>query len=229
MHLLPSRGRPASLQRFFEEGKPEQPGLVIIEEDQFCAYDSVRMPSSWQLIVAPGTRIGYVAAANYGFHYRPDEPWYAIAGDDSIGRTPHWDTLLAEAAVPSKIVWPNDLIAGHCTQPFIGGDLCRALGWFGYPKLGHLYIDTVWGDIQKRLGTGGYMPHIVYEHLHWSVGKSERDTTTRQRKTRGDEQAYRAIDWNAVMEKLKCITPRDAPAVSVGSRWKSLLTWVTSR
>lgn len=228
MHLLPSRGRPALLQRYFDEGKPEQPGLVIVEEDQVCAYDTVRMPASWQLIVAPGTRIGYVAAANYGFYYRPDEPWYAVAGDDSIGRTPHWDTLLAEAAVPNKIVWPNDLIAGQCTQPFIGGDLCRALGWFGHPKLGHLYIDTVWGLIQQRLGTGGYMPEIVYEHLHWSVGKSVRDVTSRQRKLLGDEEAYYAIDWNVIMEKLKCTFSRETTAGSVGSHSSPSSTSATS-
>lgn len=204
MHLLPSRGRPALLQRFFDEGRPEQPGLVIIEDDQLEAYRKVRLPANWRLLVEPGHNIGYVAAANAGFVYAPNEPWYAIAGDDSIGRTPHWDTLLAQECVPNKIVWPNDLIAGQCTQPFIGGDLCRALGWFGYPKLGHLYIDTVWGQIHKRLGNGGgYMPEIVYEHLHWSTGKSQRDATARQRRISGDENTFYAINWNGIMEKLK--------------------------
>lgn len=217
MHLLPSRGRPAQLQRFFDEGKPEQSGVVIIEDDQFKAYCSVRMPLGWKLLVEPGARLGYVAAANAGFRAWPNEPWYAIAGDDSIGRTPHWDTLLAEAAVPNKIVWPNDLIAGQCTQPFIGGDLCRALGWFGYPKLGHLYIDTVWGEIQKRLGTGGYMPEVVYEHLHWSVGKSERDATARQRKISGDEHTYYSIDWNGIMEKLRPCTTKHKTTVGFAS------------
>lgn len=207
MHLLPSRGRPQWLQRFFDEGKPEQPGLVIIEEDQQPGYSKVQMPAGWKLLAVPGPRLGYVAAANIGFQHAPDEPWYAIAGDDSIGRTPHWDSLLSAAAVPNKIVWPDDLIAQQCTQPFIGGDLCRALGWFGYPKLGHLFIDTVWQRIHALLGNGGgFMPEVVYEHLHWSTHKSVKDQTASERKLQGDEHQFSLIDWNGIMEKLKPCT-----------------------
>lgn len=224
MHLLPSRGRPAQLQRFFDEGKPEQPGVVIIEEDQANVYGLIRRPANWRLLVVPGPKLGFVAAANLGFAAFPNEPWYGQSGDDSVGRTPHWDTLLGEAATPNKIVWPNDLFGGRCTQPFVGGDLCRALGWFSYPKLGHLFCDTVWGDIQKRLCTGGYMPHIVYEHLHWCCGKAVMDQTARQRKTDGDEKTYRQIDWTEILEKVKSCTQRGKTAGSAVSLSSTLST-----
>lgn len=212
MHLLPSRGRPVELQRFFDEGQPEQPGVVITEEDQREAYSRIQMPANWTLLVLPATRVGFVKAANAGFALFPNEPWYGQSGDDSVGRTPRWDTILAQAATPNKVVWPNDLFGGRCTQPFVGGDLCRALGWFSYPKLGHLFCDTVWGDIQARLGNGGgYMPDVIYEHLHWVCGKRPMDTTDHQRKTSGDERVYRQIDWNGLMEKLRPCTIQRAP------------------
>lgn len=228
MHLLPSRGRPVQLQRFFDEGNPEQPGVVITEEDQSEVYCKIRMPPGWQLLVVTGVdRLGYAAAANAGFRQFPNEPWYGQSGDDSIGRTAHWDTLLGQLATPNQIVWPNDLFGGRCTQPFVGGDLVRALGWFAHPALGHLYTDTVWGDIQQRLGSGGYHPEIVYEHLHWCAGKAVMDRTAHERKISGDELAYRRINWQDIMEKVKsCVNTktagyaeRSSAALSTSGTW----------
>lgn len=224
MHLLPSRGRPVQLQRFFDEGKPEQPGVVITEEDQADRYSRIAKPGSWKILVLRSPRVGFAAAANAGFAAFPNEPWYGTSGDDSVGRTPHWDTILGAAATPNKVVWPNDLFGGRCTQPFIGGDLCRALGWFSYPKFGHLYTDTLWGDIQRKLGTGGYMRHIVYEHLHWCAGKGTFDQTARERKTEGDEAEYKKVDLQGLVEKLKPCTRNDRTAGSVAAPYTASLT-----
>lgn len=176
MHILPSRGRPAGLQRFFDEGKPEQPGVVVLERDQLDAYAFVALPPNWKTVVVE-KRGGYVASANAAFKAYSDEPWYGMVSDDCVGRTPHWDTILSSAAEPDKIVWPNDLFRGKCTFPVVGGDLCRKLGWFVHPQLWHMYCDTVWGDIQAALGTGGYMPDVVLEHMHYSLKKAKMDDT----------------------------------------------------
>lgn len=176
MHILPSRGRPDKLQRFFDEGKPEQPGLVVLERDQVGLYSGIRLPAGWRVIVVED-RNGYVAAANTAFRAYPDEPCYQMASDDCVGRTPHWDTQLADAAVSNKVVWPNDLFHGKCTFPCVGGDLCRAFGWFVPPTLWHMYADTFWGDVQALLGTGGYREDVVLEHMHYVNGKAEFDAT----------------------------------------------------
>lgn len=219
MHILPSRGRPAGLQRFFHEGKPEQPGVVVIDEDQVALYSRVDLPHGWhRLTVRP--RSGYVASANAGFNAFPNEPWYGLASDDAVGRTARWDTLLAEAATPDRICWPSDLIRGHCTQPFIGGDLCRAVGWFMPPIFGHLYCDKVWGDIAEVIG-GTYMPEVVLEHMHFSTGKTQADQTTAERKTRGDKEAYERLNLNSILEKLRC-TKNEARAGSAATDWTAL-------
>lgn len=205
MHILPSRGRPHLLQRFFDEGKPQERGCVVIDDDQEEMYAAIQIPRTWVWLTI-SQRSGYVKAANAAFNMFPDEPWYALAGDDSVGRTPGWDTTLAEIATPNRLSWGNDLVCGHCTQPFIGGDLCRALGWFLHPALGHLWCDTVWGDIQKALRIGTYRRDVIHEHLHFSIGKAERDQTYRERQTRGDREAYAQIsnfEMPEILEKLR--------------------------
>lgn len=208
MHILPTRGRPAGLRRFFEEGRPEQPGVIVCDSDDADSYSAVDLPQGWhKLVVRP--RSGYVAAANAAFAKFPNEPWYSIAGDDSVGRTPGWDTVLAAAAAPCNVVWPDDLYRQHCTQPFVGGDLCRALGWFVWPGTRHLFCDTVWGMLHAALQRGGFMPEVVYEHLHYSLGKSPMDATYRQRRTHGDPEAFRRIDLMGLLEKIKPWLPQN--------------------
>lgn len=219
MHLLPSRGRPQGLQRFFDEGKPEQPGLVILESDQLEAYRSVQMPSNWCMLDIGSLRRGYAASANEGFAYLPNEPWYGMVSDDCVGRTPHWDSILAEAAAPNRIVWPNDLFRGACTFPVVGGDLCRAVGWFVHPKLWHMFTDTLWWDVQKALKTGGYREDVVLEHMHYVNGKAKMDTTYRERTKptarrylggrpfSEDAEAYahiKAYELPILLEKIRC-------------------------
>lgn len=227
MHLLPSRGRPDGLQRFFDEGKPEQPGIVGVESDQLDNYRRVRMPSNWKLLDLGSERRGYVASVNALFEYVPDEPCYQMSSDDCVGRTPHWDTLLAEEASAGKIVWPNDtnhIWPGRCTFPAIPGEFCRIMGWFVHPKLWHMWCDKVWRDVQEILGPGGYRPDIVIEHFHYSLGKSEIDDTYNGRTPPAswgkgklgklpidyDRTTYQEIDRKAIAERIRRARRSDA-------------------
>jgi hypothetical protein len=132
MHILPTRGRPAILQRFFDQGRPQEDGVVIIDEDQVEMYDEVQLPPSWRRMVVASMQ-GFVKKCNIGFEAYPKQEWYAFGGADCVGRTPGWDTSLAQYARAGKIAWGNDLDAGRCTHPFIHGDLCRKLGGLVHP------------------------------------------------------------------------------------------------
>lgn len=225
MHLLPSRARPKQLQRFFDEGKPEQPGVVIIEEDQVRNYHEVKLPSHWHKIILPA-RGGYVASANAGFNAFPNEPWYGMSSDDSVGRTPHWDTVMAQHATEGRIVWPDDAAGlehtGRCTFPFVPGDFCRTFGWFVHPSLWHFYSDTFWAYMQYKLDIGGgFLPDVTVEHLHYALNKAIMDGTyiERYRPTHKfksmqllgsvgenlDRHLYSLIDKDALAEKLRCL------------------------
>lgn len=201
MIVLPSRGRPTLLQRYFDEGQPEQPGVVVIDTDQMHLYSELRYPAHWSVFSA-SPRCGFVRAMNEAFARYPNEPWYAFGGDDVIGRTPHWDTLLAAAVTPSTVVWPNDGIRGACTLPVIGGDLVRALGWLCHPDLTHIYCDTLWGDIARVLNIGTYRSDILVEHLHFSNGKAEYDQTYRERQLNRDRAAYQRISLSALLSRI---------------------------
>lgn len=202
MHILPSRGRPQRLQRFFDDGQPEQPGVVVLDEDQMGVYSTLRVPSNWRVMFVPSMQ-GFARKCNAGFKAVPNEPWYAFSGDDGIGRTPHWDTLLGGIAEQGYIAWPNDLYGGKCTEPFICGHFVRDLGWLCHPKLRHLYTDTLWGTIAERLGIGRYCADIVQENLHYTNGKVPRDQTTNERMCEGDHAAWKTIDLEPLIETIR--------------------------
>lgn len=206
MHLLPSRSRPDWLARFFALSRPQQPGIVIIDPDQASLYEAVRLPDGWRRLVMPTVRAGYVKCVNAAFESAPAEPWYSLVGDDLIGRTPGWDTELGRMATPNRIAWGNDLVKGLCTQPFVGGDLVRAVGWFGHPALGHLWCDTVWSDIAIGLGIGTYRPDIITEHLHFAAGKADRRDYA-GRVTAGDGDAYAEVCAQQMPALLALLKP----------------------
>lgn len=204
MHILPSR-RPAGLQRFFDEGKPEQPGVVVVDPDIALKYSSIKFPSNWTMVVTLG-RYGATVASNTGFAAFPDEPWYSMVDDDCVGRTPHWDTILADRASQGEIVWPDDGYGRYlCTMPFIPGKFCRTLGWICYPGFRHFGTDTLWGAIQRKLCPGGCVREVLLEHMHFSNNKSDMDDVYKNRgpaPKMPDKELFDSIDYLSIVEQL---------------------------
>ena len=190
MIVIPSRGRPDSLQRFFDESEPQEIGVIVLDDDDAHRYVNLTLPNGWSCLVGP--RASYVELMNRAFCLFPNEPWYAYGGDDVLARPVGWDTFLAQAAGADGLAYGDDGINGEkaCCLPFIGGDLVRRAGWLACPMFGHLYSDTVWGEISRSLGVRRYFPEIITEHLHWSVGKQLYDNTAKERRTAGDHQAF---------------------------------------
>ncbi len=185
MHIIPSRGRPHLLQQYFDIGKPEQPGVIVLDKDDDYKYRDVSYPLGWHVVYAE-PMLGFVAKVNLAFEAFPGNSWYTIEGDDMLGRTPHWDTLLAREAARGKIVWGNDLYFHRATHPYIYGDYCRDLGWVAHPAFKHLYVDAVWEKIALDLGIGQYMPEVITEARHYSNFKIPYDTTAAERMEKDD-------------------------------------------
>lgn len=190
MIVIPSRGRPDSLARFFTHSQPTERGVVLLDDDDVQQYQYIVLPKGWSIMTGP--RAGYVAWMNRAFERFPNEPWYACFGDDLLCEPLGWDTALARAAGQNFIAYGDDRINGQAAScfPFIGGDLVRRVGWLSYPRLGHLYCDTIWGEIGKGLGLLNYHPEITTEHLHWSVEKQPYDQTAQERPTAGDKETF---------------------------------------
>ena len=190
MIVLPSRGRPASLQQFFDVSRPSVRGVVMLDDDDAHNYKDVTIPGNWLVTIGP--RVGYVAMLNEALRRYPEEPFYAYGGDDVRCTTPAWDMRLSESAGQWSIAYGDDGINGEatCGLPFLGGSLVRAVGWLAYPALSHLFCDTVWRNIGRAIGALRYHHDIKTEHLHWSTGKMAMDRTAKERKTQGDSSAY---------------------------------------
>ena len=143
-----------------------------------------------------------------------------MGNDDLVYRTEGWDEILAEqiATVDQKIycMWFNDLIneGRHCAFPIVPRLWVETLGQFT-PEIFHFgYNDTWIFDIALRLGCTHYIPDVIAEHLHFSVGKSEMDDTYHRNRTqeRGNLYAKDKVIYEATeslrevsAEKLKAI------------------------
>lgn len=193
MHILPTRGRPEILQRYFDEGKPSESGIAVIDEDQRKLYAGIRLPRNWQpLFVTP--MLGFVAKVNVAFRVRPDEPWYSFEGDDCVGCPVGWDTKLGERAAQGYITYGDDLFNHKVTHPYICGDFCRDLGWVAHPAFKHLYVDLIWEQIGNALGVLEYYPDVITEAHHFANGKLPMDQTARERMQHRDHAAWDVLN-----------------------------------
>jgi hypothetical protein len=182
MWSLPTRGRPESLKRFincYKDTNASSTVYVRVDDDDVSLNDymQVKLPDTFELIVGP--RIGLKSSMEEMFHKYPNEPWYGLAADDLIPKTQYWDQLLVNEAGLKRIAYPNDMGKDPTlpTHPVIGGNLVRAVGWFGHPDCYHFYLDNAWKFIGERLENIVRLEDVVVEHLHYSFKKSSKDQT----------------------------------------------------
>jgi len=98
-------------------------------------------------------------------------------GDDHRFRTIGWDKRVLETLETPGVAVPNDG-THHGNIPtacFLSMVIPKALGWLALPTCTHLYIDNAWRSIGEAMAAYRYMPDVLVEHLHPTVGKSEWD------------------------------------------------------
>lgn len=205
MWILPTRGRPQNLIRFFErfaETGARSPGIVCVDNDDpqlerykalarpDTARDLAPVPRNWKFVFAP--RIGLGPTINRAFEERPDLAWYGMLSDDAVPTTPGWDRALIEAAGSDGVAYGADGIRDEASagMPVLGGDFVRSLGWIILPGLVRLYGDDVWTEIARKRGVLRYLPHVRLEHWHFSNGKAPKDETYRKPEADADRRLY---------------------------------------
>jgi hypothetical protein len=103
-------------------------------------------------------------------------------GDDHRPRTSGWDTQYLEALKSNLFVYGNDLLQGINlpTQVAMRSSVVSTLGYMCPPGLIHMFLDDAW----KAWGYGSdsvqYLPEVIIEHLHPSVGKTAEDSQYRE-------------------------------------------------
>ncbi|MCQ8127409.1 hypothetical protein [Methylomonas rivi] len=127
-----------------------------------------------------------------------------LANDDMVVQTKGWDDEIArfDAASEDKIylAYGNDLFKkkGLCTFPILSRRTCELLVE-PYPiAYGGAFIDVHLFDIFKRLQYAGfdrirYMEDLIFEHLHYRVGKADCDDTYTRRGRFADDSTFVAM------------------------------------
>lgn len=187
-------------------------------------YSGLRLPENWYTMIHHFGPI--VPRVNHAFHTFPDEPWYSGLGDDLVCEG-DWEEQLVSEAMAGRIAWANQGIGpeGIGGFMFIPGDLCRAVGWVGYPGVNHHYADTIWIDIGKELGIASYRPDVMMRHV-----RDFNDATSNERLASNDPQAYanfKEREFYPLLQKICSQLPayrRETIADEAGSMFASLET-----
>lgn len=200
MWVLPTYDRPERAQQTLnsiEQAGCNTPGLVYIDGSLNPKYAELRLPKGWSIWKNPINR-GVCAGLNDVFARFPNCSWYGFISDDSIIRTPSWDTLLLAKADDFAIVHSAD---GWRTDHRIhgavlfGGELLRSLGWWVPPGLIHSFCDDVWECIAEALNLRRYVPEVMVEHCHFGNGKTAVDRSYLKAYASFEEDKMAFLKW----------------------------------
>jgi hypothetical protein len=213
--LLPTRGRVALVQRLFDslvqttDDLQKLEVVVYVDEDD---AESLKIDhpalSLVKIVGRAGTTMGNMNRACYdASHGR----YVMLINDDVVFRTQGWDARVREAATryPDDIalVYGNDLDQGEAvpTFPIVSRTVCDVLGEICPRGYRHLHIESHLLDIFKQLARLGYkricyLDDVIFEHMHYVVGKAAIDLTYAKRSQRLDDILFIALDDERVFK-----------------------------
>lgn len=189
--LLPTRGRPLLVQRFFQSlmaqtANPTEIEVVLyVDEDDVESHHLNCNGVGFVRIIGPRLSMG---AYNQTCLNRSSGDIVILMNDDVVIRTPGWDRAIAglAAEVPDGIflAYANDLHFGAklCTFPIISRKICQVVAKPYPEEYQSWFIDRHILDVFRRLQYMGqdrifYLDQVVFEHLHFDYGKAELDPT----------------------------------------------------
>ena len=176
--IVPTRGRPDASLEFHKEflAKSMISDLMFaIDEDDADSY-----PRIDGVLYEVNPRMGMNGTLNYvATKYADKYKYIAFMGDDHRVRTFGWDLVMAERIGSLGVAYGNDLIQGQAlpTSVMMSSKIIKAIGYMAPPKQKHMYLDNFWLDLGTRLNAIHYLEDVIIEHLHFSVGKSDMDSS----------------------------------------------------
>lgn len=189
--LLPTRGRPALVQRLFRSIVETATVLdrievvLYIDEDDVDSHSLDSPDFHVAKIIGPISTMG---AYNSACLEKARGDVIILANDDMVIKTPGWDNRIiamnAEFEDQIYLGYANDLFkkSRFCTFPILSRRTCELLVT-PYPAVyRRAFIDVHLFDIFKRLQHAGfdrirYYDDLVFEHLHYRTGKAPYDET----------------------------------------------------
>jgi len=222
--LLPTRGRPDNLRRFYRSIEETSDNLKDIEvivrvdkdDPKLDEYNSIEKELPIKFIY--GDRD--VLSKYWNECWRQAKgPIYGHMGDDIIFRTKGWDSAVKDKfnEYEDKIVFVHGDDGGgngraFGTHGFIHKEWADTVGYFVPPYFSSDYNDTWLNDVSNILDRRAYVD-ILTEHMHFVFGKGPKDQTHIERLERhnrdnvdnlyNQKRPERESDANKLRENMK--------------------------
>jgi len=232
--LVPTRGRPHNLARLQASviataAVPRSIEFVfyIDEDDRTRSELDLRAEVNAQIVVGPKRPMGQMFGALYE---HCNGALVILAGDDIVFRTAGWDRLVLDRAAGFDggiaLLYGNDRLKGEelCTHPIMPRATCELLGRPCPSEYPGEYIDTHLFDTFAKLRALGedriaYLPDVIIEHMHYSVGKAPYDETYQNRApTATCKGIFAALDPRRAQEASTLLTAaRVRPSIAIAA------------
>ena len=124
---------------------------------------------------------------NYAYNTLSTGDIIMICGDDARFRTKSWDTLIRDEFLKQDdrivLVYGDDMIqgAGLATHSFVHRRWIEVSGFWLPPYFCADYVDTWLFEVATKINRVRYLPNVITEHMHYTVGKSAYDSTTERK------------------------------------------------
>jgi hypothetical protein len=205
--LCPSRERPAQvadLRKQWAKVTGQEADLLVAvdaNDPQRAAYEAGGLVQ----VLRAGHRWLAPILNDLAAEHAPDYEYIGFLGDDHRPVTPGWAARLAGAA-GLGVAYGNDLIQGPAaaTAVVISSRLVTGLGFMVPGRIRHLCMDLFWLNLGQAF-TLAYLPDVIIEHLHPTVGKNAWDAGY----SRVNAPAQFDWDWGAYREYLAEGWPAD--------------------
>lgn len=190
-----TRKRPLLLQRMFDSAIETAKHQDLIEMSIYVDKDDLETQEHLKTMkgniqVTVGERIVLSDMWNKAYK-KANADILMGCSDDLIFRSKDWDekiiNIFNQYEDKIVLVHANDLIQGIriTTVPFLHRRWVETLGYFLPPYFSCDRADVWLTEISKALNRRIYLPDMVIEHMHYSIGKAKYDETYAKGRARG--------------------------------------------
>jgi len=220
--IIPSYGRSRLAYEVFRNAdamtEVEHRIIFVVEREELEDYEHKLRNANTPVTILVNQRTrSYAGAINtaVGTDFGGD---YVFFGSDDLRFHPKWDIYALETmealchikVVGTNDLWNNYVLRGlHSTHHLVdkdyiysvGGVIDGAKGRALYEGYDHNYVDTEFIGTAKARAVFAPCLDSVVEHLHWTAGKSEKDSTSKKAYANisADSTLYdqrKALWWN---------------------------------
>jgi len=185
--IIPSRERNHKIQKLHQQWfnmldpTVTTDCIIVLDSDNEETYE--RLPGFIYYIVDtnPTGKRGVVYPLNeIAIQIHKNYEYLGFWGDDHYPQTQNWNSIMYDVLCknsPFAMVYGDDLIQGANlpTQVIMDTLFIEEFKFMAHPSLSHLYCDNIWKYTGQQIENLHYIPNVIIEHLHYSVGKSEND------------------------------------------------------